>query len=277
MNYQTILAQLGPQSPLEEQCKLNLEPVCFDKLLLSRWSFPDSACFTHLQQDCSGHHFLFEVSQKFSSCVLTEKTHVVCCVIFCFHFWATILTDIILFKKPAHFNTLHLCQCWSLTPWHWNNLKLFTMRVWIFFNNDGWYLGWYCCNWSIDWSDEPVKCLPVLLSHCDEHLVGAVQLLSILHPHDVRFSHSLNSAAESYRISLRHRLIGWMFCKQHSCRRNVRALKQDTTGRTLINTVKAYPLRCITKQRSKSRVTTSSLWHHRAWYWVLTVGNFSLD
>lgn len=33
-------------------------------------------------------------------------------------------SDIILFKKRANCNTLHLCQCWSLTPWHWHNLKL---------------------------------------------------------------------------------------------------------------------------------------------------------
>lgn len=122
-----------------------------------------------------------------------------------------------------YFKEMLILILYSLTL---KSFQAFTMRVWISFNNDGWYLGWYCCNWSIDgsdWSDEPVKRLPVLLSHCDEHLVGAVQLLSILHPHDVGFSHSLNSAAESYRISLRHRLIGWMFGKQHSCRRNARA------------------------------------------------------
>lgn len=70
---------------------------------------------------------------------------------------------------------------------------------------------------------EPVKRLPVLFPHCDEHLVGAVQLLSIFHPHNVRFCHSLNSAAEPDLFALRHRLIGWMFRKQHSCGRKAGA------------------------------------------------------
>lgn len=60
----------------------------------------------------------------------------------------------------------------------------------------------------------------MLLSHCDEHLVGAVQLLSILHPHDVGFRHSLNGAAEPDRVPLGHRLIGWMFGEGRSCRRD---------------------------------------------------------
>lgn len=99
--------------------------------------------------------------------------------------------------------------------------------------------------------DEPVKRLPVLLPHCDEHLVGAVQLLSIFHPHNVRFRHSLNSAAEPDRVALRHRLIGWMFGKQHSCGRNVGA----STSHDKVN---VYPLPRITKQKGQSSCATTS-------------------
>lgn len=66
----------------------------------------------------------------------------------------------------------------------------------------------------------------MLLPHCDEHLVGAVQLLSILHPRDVGLHHSLNGAAEPDGVPLGHRLIGWMFGKQHSCRRDGRSRKR---------------------------------------------------
>lgn len=62
----------------------------------------------------------------------------------------------------------------------------------------------------------------MLLSHCDEHLVGAVQLLSVLHPHDVGLRRSLNGAAEPDGVPLRHRLIGWMLGKRRSCRREAR-------------------------------------------------------
>lgn len=71
----------------------------------------------------------------------------------------------------------------------------------------------------------------MLLPHCDEHLVGAVQLLSVLHPHDVGFRHSLNGAAEPDGVPLGHRLIGWMFGKGHSCRRE--PMKQDTSSTTV--------------------------------------------
>lgn len=67
--------------------------------------------------------------------------------------------------------------------------------------------------------DKPVEGLPVLLSQRDEHLVGAVELLAILHPHDVGLRHALHSAAQPRRVPLRHRLIGWVLGEVHTCSR----------------------------------------------------------
>ena len=64
----------------------------------------------------------------------------------------------------------------------------------------------------------------MLLSQCDEHLVGAVQFLSVLHPHDVRLRHPLDGTAEPSRVPLRHRLIGRVLREQHTCRRDERLL-----------------------------------------------------
>lgn len=68
--------------------------------------------------------------------------------------------------------------------------------------------------------DEPVEGLPVLLSQSDEHLVGAVELLAILHPHDVGLCHALHSAAQPRRVPLRHRLIGWVLGEVHTCNKD---------------------------------------------------------
>ncbi len=85
-----------------------------------------------------------------------------------------------------------------------------------------------CMNWLTGWLtvcvDEPVVGLPVLLSQCDEHLVGAVQLLSVLHPHDVRLRHALNRTAQPSRVPLRHRLIGRVLCEQHTCSKDKKRL-----------------------------------------------------
>lgn len=74
----------------------------------------------------------------------------------------------------------------------------------------------------IGWVGEPVVGLPVLLSQCDEHLVGTVESVSVLHPHDVGLRHSLNRTAQPHRVPLRHRLIGRMLREQHTCSRDRR-------------------------------------------------------
>lgn len=68
--------------------------------------------------------------------------------------------------------------------------------------------------------DEPVEGLPVLLSQRDEHLVSAVELLAILHPHDVGLHHTLHSTAQPRRIPLRHCLIGWVLGEVHTCNKD---------------------------------------------------------
>lgn len=68
--------------------------------------------------------------------------------------------------------------------------------------------------------DEPVEGLPVLLSQRDEHLVGAVELLTILHPHNVGLRHALHSAPQPRRVPLRHRLIGWVLGEVHTCNKD---------------------------------------------------------
>lgn len=57
--------------------------------------------------------------------------------------------------------------------------------------------------------------LPVLLSQRDEHLVSAVEFLSVLHPHDVGLRHSLNRTAQPHSVPLGHRLVGRMLRKRH--------------------------------------------------------------
>lgn len=56
----------------------------------------------------------------------------------------------------------------------------------------------------------------MLLSQRDEHLVGAVELLSVLHPHDIRFRETLDGTAEPSRVALRHRLIGRVLGERHA-------------------------------------------------------------
>lgn len=77
-------------------------------------------------------------------------------------------------------------------------------------------------DWYIDPITEPVVGLPVLLSQCDEHLVGAVEFLSVLHPHDVGLRHSLNRTAQPGCVPLRHRLIGRVLRERHTCSRDKR-------------------------------------------------------
>ena len=66
-------------------------------------------------------------------------------------------------------------------------------------------------------NSEPVERLPVTLSQCDEHLVRAQHFVSVLHPHDVGFCHSLDSTAQPGCVTLRHRLIGRMLGERHTC------------------------------------------------------------
>ena len=58
--------------------------------------------------------------------------------------------------------------------------------------------------------------LPVLLSQSDEHLVRAVQLLSVLHPHDVGLRQTLDGTAQPRRVALRDRLVHRVLREDHT-------------------------------------------------------------
>lgn len=70
-----------------------------------------------------------------------------------------------------------------------------------------------------------MKRLPVLLPQGDEHLVGAVEFLSVLQPHDVRLHQALDGAAQPHGVPLGHCLIGRVFGKQHTWRRRKHEVK----------------------------------------------------
>lgn len=67
--------------------------------------------------------------------------------------------------------------------------------------------------------DQPVESLPVCFSQRDEHLIHAVEFLSIFHPEDIGIRDAENRTAEPRGVPLRHRLIGRMLRENHTCRR----------------------------------------------------------
>lgn len=105
----------------------------------------------------------------------------------------------------------------------------------------------------------PVVRLPVLLSQCDEHLVGAVEFVSVLHPHDVGLRQSLNGTAQPHRVPLRHRLIGRMLRERHTCSRDTRGEYErgPVSARCLVNRRNRFNSRIIGKTKTRAHSWTS--------------------